>query len=335
MTKSKIGIIFCANKKHILAEHPERPERVLVSKKILSKKYPELIYKQMELYDGEVIEFLEESGHNIEHIKLIKRKFKDKNSSYSIGIESYKGCLEESKCLITMCNLIKENKIDYAINIIRPPGHHCSVKHPAGFCLINTAIASAYNLLKKYKKVNIFDIDLHHGGGTQKMMEMNKNISYISIHNRNVWSDGLYRKGINGNIDNRIINLGLPGGSTDKEYIYASKKLIKSMRNFSKEVVILSVGIDAHKNERGYVGNNMRELMNLTSNYYGELGNMLKMNFEKVFVILEGGYNENAISESFERMIEGLNGKDNFKLDKNEPRQKVIKIIDKLFKKID
>lgn len=302
----RIGIIFCANEKHYYKDHPEQPGRVLKAQKLLTQNYPSLIFKARDYEPRYILDFLNNGNHNVEHWVIIARRFSDINSSYSTGLNSYDACLEECKCLMTMCDLIKEDKIDYALNIIRPPGHHCCNKKPAGFCLVNIAILSAYSLLQKYKKVNIFDIDLHHGGGTQKMMERNKSISYSSIHNKNVWSDGLYQRGINGKTrDGRIINVALPGLSGNTVYLDKSEMLINEMTKFTKEVLILSVGFDAHRDEE-CVGDIKSHRMDLTSNYYGMLSNMLGNKFDKIFVVLEGGYNEEAISESLDLMVKGF-----------------------------
>ncbi|KAI0754836.1 Arginase/deacetylase [Daedaleopsis nitida] len=52
---------------------------------------------------------------------------------------------------------------------IRPPGHHCGEDTPSGFCFVNNvAVAAAHAHLKhSINRVVIFDIDLHHGNGTQ------------------------------------------------------------------------------------------------------------------------------------------------------------------------
>lgn len=54
----------------------------------------------------------------------------------------------------------------------RPPGHHCSGSTPQGFCWVNNAIvASAHAYLThSIDRVVIFDIDLHHGNGTQNLV---------------------------------------------------------------------------------------------------------------------------------------------------------------------
>lgn len=58
-----------------------------------------------------------------------------------------------------------------AFVLCRPPGHHCSGSTPQGFCWVNNAIvASAHAYLEHaIDRVVIFDIDLHHGNGTQNL----------------------------------------------------------------------------------------------------------------------------------------------------------------------
>ncbi|KAI0079527.1 Arginase/deacetylase [Panus rudis PR-1116 ss-1] len=52
---------------------------------------------------------------------------------------------------------------------VRPPGHHCGEDTPSGFCFVNNVAVGAAHAHLKYQinRVVIFDIDLHHGNGTQ------------------------------------------------------------------------------------------------------------------------------------------------------------------------
>lgn len=58
-----------------------------------------------------------------------------------------------------------------AFVLSRPPGHHCSGSTPQGFCWVNNAVvASAHAYLTHgIDRVVVFDIDLHHGNGTQNL----------------------------------------------------------------------------------------------------------------------------------------------------------------------
>lgn len=56
-----------------------------------------------------------------------------------------------------------------AFVVIRPPGHHCHVATPSGFCLLNNAHVSIEYAADKYGVTHavVLDFDLHHGDGTQ------------------------------------------------------------------------------------------------------------------------------------------------------------------------
>lgn len=58
-----------------------------------------------------------------------------------------------------------------AFVLSRPPGHHCSGSTPQGFCWVNNAVvASAHAYLQHgIDRIVVFDIDLHHGNGTQNL----------------------------------------------------------------------------------------------------------------------------------------------------------------------
>ncbi|KAJ7065157.1 Arginase/deacetylase [Mycena belliarum] len=67
--------------------------------------------------------------------------------------------------------------VNRAFVAIRPPGHHCGEDTPSGFCFINNvAVGAAHaHLNHGINRVVIFDIDLHHGNGTQSIVwQMNE-----------------------------------------------------------------------------------------------------------------------------------------------------------------
>ncbi|KAJ7174031.1 histone deacetylase complex protein [Mycena crocata] len=67
--------------------------------------------------------------------------------------------------------------VNRAFVAIRPPGHHCGEDSPSGFCFINNvAVGAAHaHLQHGIDRIVIFDIDLHHGNGTQSIVwQMNE-----------------------------------------------------------------------------------------------------------------------------------------------------------------
>eukprot|EP01113_Clastostelium_recurvatum_P039088 TRINITY_DN5928_c0_g1_i4.p1 TRINITY_DN5928_c0_g1~~TRINITY_DN5928_c0_g1_i4.p1 ORF type:complete len:1471 (-),score=440.91 TRINITY_DN5928_c0_g1_i4:14-3781(-) len=74
---------------------------------------------------------------------------------------------------------------------VRPPGHHAgrygrTDDAPSqGFCLINNVVIGARYALINYpdiQRIAVVDFDVHHGNGTQELLEGDENCMFYSIH---------------------------------------------------------------------------------------------------------------------------------------------------------
>ncbi|HEX5576591.1 MAG TPA: histone deacetylase, partial [Gemmatimonadales bacterium] len=66
---------------------------------------------------------------------------------------------------------------------IRPPGHHALAARGMGFCLVNNAVVAARHAQRAGRRhVLIIDWDVHHGNGTQGLVEADPTIRYVSLH---------------------------------------------------------------------------------------------------------------------------------------------------------
>jgi acetoin utilization deacetylase AcuC-like enzyme len=73
---------------------------------------------------------------------------------------------------------------------VRPPGHHALAQRAMGFCLVNNVMVGARLAQRLGRtRVLIIDWDVHHGNGTQALMERDETIRFVSLH-QHPWYPG-------------------------------------------------------------------------------------------------------------------------------------------------
>ena len=98
---------------------------------------------------------------------------------------SYENIFNSTGCIFDAIDVVMRGGIvNNSFAIIRPPGHHSGYYGPVenkygtsnGFCIVNNvAIGAAYAKYKYHdyiQKIAIVDIDVHHGNGTEEIIEM-------------------------------------------------------------------------------------------------------------------------------------------------------------------
>ncbi|CAA9473806.1 MAG: Deacetylases, including yeast histone deacetylase and acetoin utilization protein [uncultured Rubrobacteraceae bacterium] len=194
--------------------------------------------------------------------------------------------------------------------LVRPPGHHAGGGYGMGFCLLNhAAVAAAHARSSGAGRVAILDWDVHHGNGTQDIFYDRADVLYLSVH-RSPFYPGTGRLGETGQGAGRgfTVNVPLPARSGVDRYAAAfSGVLLPVLREFEPEVVIVSAGYDAHLSDP--LGG-----MALDENFFGEAAAAVAAVTRETpgcappALVLEGGYDLNALSGCVEATLAGLNG---------------------------
>jgi len=129
---------------------------------------------------------------------------------------------------------------------VRPPGHHALRDRAMGFCLFgNVALAAHYARSRhSVRQVLIVDWDVHHGNGTQALVEHDPDIHFVSMHQW-PWYPGTGAaddRGPNGT----VWNIPMAAGRAPLEYVAALERGIDAAtEGFVPDLILVSAGFDS------------------------------------------------------------------------------------------
>ena len=187
-----------------------------------------------------------------------------------------------------------------AFAAVRPPGHHALADRAMGFCLLsNIVIAARAALAAGRSRVLIVDWDVHHGNGTQALVERDPAIRFISLHQWPAYPG-------TGRADERgvgnIWNIPMPAGLPPLQYVEALWRTVEAASTgWMPDVLLISAGFDAMRGDPlgGFT---------LEPEHYADLTRRLQARFpEAAFAsFLEGGYNPGRLADGVVAHLEGL-----------------------------
>lgn len=263
--------------------HPESPERL----RRLQERFPD---------------YVEGSPASREQIERIHRE------RYVEGIDAIGGetwldadtfagpTTWEAARLAAGCAIEAVDREGFAL--VRPPGHHALSAGAMGFCIFNNVAIAARHAQVEHglARVVIVDFDVHHGNGTEALFRADPSVLFVSLHQWPFWP-GTGGPGTN---DETTVNVPLPAGSGNAEYLAAFEEVVEpAARAFEPDLVLVSAGFDAH------VADPLAE-MALDADGFREVARRCATLAPRVAAVLEGGYNLETLPGLVEAALEGF-----------------------------
>jgi histone deacetylase 6 len=308
------------------ASHPEKPARLSEIWRLIEE---EGLNKKCQVIEGTLASeqdlLLVHTAEHVEGVKYQGSKLYNPNHNYesnsahrefkmSSDVFYNENSAQAAFCAAGSTIDIVERVlkgIDGAKNgfaIIRPPGHHAYRDRASGFCIFNNAAVAAKAAICRMnaKRVMIVDWDVHHGNGTEDILNNEPNILYFSIHRHSGFYPGtgaVEDVGI-GLSKGKIVNIPFADykyGDGDILFVF-QHLLLPIAYEFNPDLVIVSAGFDAVE------GDPLGE-MKLTPQIYGHMTHLLQaLANGKIVLCLEGGYKCEVIGHCVLECLKVLSG---------------------------
>jgi len=285
--------------------HPERPERLTATRKLLEESGLLNHLKELEPRPAKEDEL--QRVHAKEHIDRVRVTAQEGggylDSDTVVSFSSYEAASRAAGAAVSAVDEVVQEGND-VFCLVRPPGHHATSDRGMGFCLFNNlAVGAAYSLSeKKHSRILIIDWDAHHGNGLQEIFYGDRRVLYVSLHQSPLYpGSGSIREVGSGEGKGYNINIPFPPRTGEESYLKAfSQIIVPAAREYDPELIMIAAGYDGH------FADHIASLA-LRATSYARMIALLKSEFALPFVVsLEGGYHLTALAQSVAATISEL-----------------------------
>jgi acetoin utilization deacetylase AcuC-like enzyme len=314
----RLAILY--NPDHVLHKSeipsPENPNRLLTVMNLLNREKINLFNVKCKLISNY------KPARASDILRVHTRKYYDFVKSYSrkgggfLGDSTYftphtfTTALQAAGGAIQAGNAVARDGYEFALALIRPPGHHATSDKYGGYCIFNNSAVLARYLQRKRKlgKIMIIDWDAHSANGTMKIFYDDPTILVISIHQDPHGfypNTGFTEQMGRGKGFGYSVNVEMPKDSGDREYMLIFKEIVIPLyKSYNPDFIIGCNGFDAHHKD------NFTDLKLTSKGYYFISRSLGQIMQNKLVILNEGGYHK-FNGELTYTIINGLLGEPN------------------------
>jgi acetoin utilization deacetylase AcuC-like enzyme len=207
-----------------------------------------------------------------------------------LNAASWQAVLGATGAVLSAVDYAREGR-GHAFVAARPPGHHALAARGMGFCLVNNVVVAARHVQRTgLARVLIVDWDVHHGNGTQALVETDATIHFVSLH-QHPWYPGT------GMADERGVGnvFNVPRGPDLPATLYVNDlwaAVVAATTAWTPDLVLVSAGFDA------MLGDPLGGFT-LEPEHYRTLTTRLRNHLPRTAIVglLEGGYVPSRIAD--------------------------------------
>ena len=253
-------------------QHPERPRRILESVALLRAAHPAWEWRIPAIAT-------EDQLLTVHTLALLKRLQEppdfDEDTPYIDAIYDHaRRSVGAALCAMNLAFIQHEK----AFALMRPPGHHATAGQAMGYCYLNqVAIAAVAAQARGAQRVAVWDIDAHHGNGTEAILDGREGFLFCSIHQ----FPGYPGTGTRNSSNCR--NYPVAPHNPRADHMAELARSWDAIVGYKPDLVLVSAGFDA------YVRDPVAT-MTLEVEDFAELGRWLHQAGLPIAGVLEGGY---------------------------------------------
>ena len=226
------------------AGHPERPQRFEAVLEAL--RHPDLASAIRWIEASPAPRSSLERVHPASYIDMLEAM--DARGGGALDADTFLGPRSWESVLasagVALSAVEQGMKTGTAFGVTRPPGHHALADRAMGFCFVNNVVLAARHAQARgCARALIVDWDVHHGNGTQALVERDPTIRFVSMH-QYPWYPGT------GAADERgvgnVFNVPRPGGLPRAVYVRDFLAGVDAaLADWDPDILLISAGFDS------------------------------------------------------------------------------------------
>lgn len=192
-----------------------------------------------------------------------------------------------------------------AYALCRPSGHHAHADRAGGFCYVNNSALAAQQLVQRFGRVAVLDVDAHHGDGTQQIFYQRDDVFTVSTHADPrtyypFYTGHAHERGAGAGTGCNL-NLPLAHGSGLAAFSQALDQADAALRDFAPQALVLAMGFDTFRDDP-------MSVLDFGHEAYTLVGQRVRALGLPTVVVQEGGYMVEALGPGLRALLAGLGG---------------------------